>query len=117
MQDQSQLFYASILTVAETGAAIIGKAPNNFAQPGQSSRFALAAEIEDFLAETGMKPTPFGLAAARDDKLLWRIKNAPKGISLDKADRIRNFMAEMRQSSRKPDDDYACDREQEASAC
>ena len=60
------------------------------------SRYALAQEIRDFLEEFDLKPTPFGLAAAKDDKLLWRIENAPNGISLDKADRIRAFMSEFR---------------------
>lgn len=61
------------------------------------SRYQLAQEIKDFLEETGMKPTPFGMQAAGDDKVLWRIENAPNGISLDKADRIRDFMAKYRQ--------------------
>jgi hypothetical protein len=62
------------------------------AVPKASSRQQLAATIEDFLARTGMSPTPFGLMAARDDKLLWRIRNAKYGISMDKADRIYAFM-------------------------
>jgi hypothetical protein len=57
-----------------------------------SSRQRLAKKIRGFLARTGMSPTPFGLLAARDDKLLWRIENAKYGISLDKADRIYAFM-------------------------
>lgn len=65
--------------------------------PGPS-RMRLAQEIRQFLNETGMFPTPFGILAAKDDKLLWRIENAPKGISLDKADRIREFMAESRRT-------------------
>lgn len=60
------------------------------------SRYQLALEIRSFLDEFDMKPTPFGIAAAQDDKLLWRIENAPYGISLDKADRIRSFMAQYR---------------------
>lgn len=55
-------------------------------------RHRLIQDIEAFLEKTGMKPTPFGLSAARDDKLLWRIKNAPNGISLDKYDRVRVYM-------------------------
>ncbi len=39
-----------------------------------------------------MAATPFGLNAAGDDKLLWRIEHATHGISLDKADRIIRFM-------------------------
>src|SRR5262245_9010142 len=58
-----------------------------------SSRKQLAMEIRDFMARTGIRQTPFGLMAANDDKLLQRIENARYGISLDKADRIRAFMA------------------------
>ncbi len=65
--------------------------------PGPS-RVRLAKEIRQFLNETGMFPTPFGILAAKDDKLWWRIENAPKGISLDKADKIREFMAESRRT-------------------
>lgn len=60
------------------------------------SRYELAQEIRVFLDEFDMKPTPFGIAAAQDDKLLWRIENAPNGISLDKADRIRTYMTQHR---------------------
>lgn len=61
--------------------------------PGPS-RLALAKEIRDFLERTGWAPTPFGIAAAKDDKLLQRIECAPRGISMDKADKIRRFMAD-----------------------
>lgn len=61
-----------------------------------SLRETLAAEIEAFLAETKMQPTPFGVLAAKDDKLLWRIRNSPNGITLEKADRVRNFISTYR---------------------
>jgi hypothetical protein len=48
--------------------------------------------IRKFLERTGMSQTPFGLIAAGDDKLLWRIEHATHGISLDKADRIMDFI-------------------------
>jgi hypothetical protein len=68
------------------------------------SRYQLAQEIRDFLDEFDMKPTPFGMAAAKDDKLLWRIENAPNGISLDKSDRVRAYMAQYRENAKKDDD-------------
>lgn len=61
--------------------------------PGPS-RQHLARMIRDFLDRTGMKPTPFGLNSAGDDKLLWRIESAKHGISMDKADRIIRYMEE-----------------------
>ena len=112
--------------------------PKLFTAKGQSSRQKLATDIELFLQETQMSPTPFGLMAARDDKLLWRIKNAKYGISLDKADRIYVFMrtylklinsghaaeyaqeraktaaAEPLEIDRQPDDHQPLDREQKA---
>jgi hypothetical protein len=58
-----------------------------------------------------MKPTPFGTEAANDDKLLWRITHAPYGISLDKADRIRAYMARYRRMNpRRVHDHPSCNR-------
>lgn len=59
-----------------------------------------------------MYPTPFGIRAAKDDKLLWRIKHAPKGISLDKADRIYAFMSEWTEAN-DTDADHPGNRKQE----
>lgn len=65
--------------------------------PGPS-RIWLAKEIRAFLQETGMRPTPFGILAANDDKILQRLERSPKGITLDKADGIIEFMREARAS-------------------
>jgi len=63
------------------------------------SRDVLLQQVHDFLVITGQKPTPFGREAAKDDKLLYRIGDAPNGISQDKADRVRAFMAQHLQKS------------------
>lgn len=59
--------------------------------PGPS-RKRLAKVIRAFLKRTGMKPTPFGIHAANDDKLLQRIETAAYGISMDKADEVMKFI-------------------------
>lgn len=52
----------------------------------------LLSEIESFLEKTGMPPTTFGLEAVKDGHLV-RWLRAGKGITLDRADRIREFIA------------------------
>ena len=59
--------------------------------PGPS-RQALAQIIRNFLSRTGMSQTRFGIVAAQDDKILWRLEHAPRGISMDKADRIHAYI-------------------------
>jgi len=52
----------------------------------------LLSEIEGFLEKTGMPPTTFGLEAVKDGHLV-RWLRAGKGITLDRADKIREFIA------------------------
>lgn len=57
-------------------------------------RNVLFDQVVDFLRITGISPTRFGVEAALDEKILFRIGAAPNGISLDKADHVREYMAD-----------------------
>lgn len=48
-------------------------------------------EINAFLKKTGMLPTQFGILAVNDKTLMSRL-NAGKGLSLETAERVRDFM-------------------------
>ena len=52
----------------------------------------LLAEIEAFLAETGLSPTKFGLAAVNDGHLVANLRKGTS-VTLKTADRVRGYMA------------------------
>src|SRR5262245_3043908 len=54
---------------------------------------ALLAEIEAFLAETGLTPTKFGLAAVNDGHLVANLRKG-NSVTLKTADRVRAFIDE-----------------------
>lgn len=55
----------------------------------------LLAEIEAFLADTGMKPTRFGKLALNDGDFIRRMRNG-SGITVSTVDRVRAFIAAER---------------------
>ena len=52
---------------------------------------ALLAEIEAFLAQSGLTPTKFGLAAVNDGHLVANLRKG-NSVTLKTADRVRAFM-------------------------
>jgi phosphopantothenoylcysteine decarboxylase / phosphopantothenate---cysteine ligase len=52
---------------------------------------ALLAEIEAFLAESGLTPTKFGLSAVNDGHLVANLRHG-NSVTLKTADRVRSFM-------------------------
>jgi len=52
---------------------------------------ALLAEIEAFLAETGLRPTKFGLSSVNDGHLVANLRQG-NSVTLKTADRVRAFM-------------------------
>ncbi len=52
----------------------------------------LLAEIDGFLARSGMAETTFGAKAANNSKLVGRLRSGGS-VSLETAARIREFMA------------------------
>ena len=61
----------------------------------------LLAEIEDFLAETGMAATTFGQSAIRDWQLVERLRDGGD-VTTRKAEVIRAFMASPEARKIKP---------------
>jgi len=56
-----------------------------------NTREHLIFEIDAFLERTGMLPTTFGVLAAGERNFVQRLKDG-KSCTLDKYDRVRNFM-------------------------
>ena len=83
------LLYEDIVPVP-TQDALLADIESHLDRPGREILFE---QVVDFLRLTKMSPSLFGKLAASDDKILYRIGGAPNGISLDKADRVRSFMA------------------------
>ena len=54
---------------------------------------ALLTEIEAFLAEAGMSPTKFGLAAVNDGHLIKNLRGGAS-VTLKTADKVRAYMAQ-----------------------
>lgn len=65
-----------------------------------STRDELVREIEDFLDETGMTPTKFGVDATGDRALMITLRGG-RDVTLATADKIRTFMVEQRKLLRK----------------
>ncbi len=59
----------------------------------------LRAEIDCFLAETGMKKTVFGRAALNDGAFVKRLQDGG-GVTLATADRVRAFIKAERDKQR-----------------
>lgn len=55
----------------------------------------LIAEIDSFLAKTGMKPTAFGLATMGDGALVKQLKKN-RSLSLRNAEKVVHFMKSYR---------------------
>src|SRR5258705_7001418 len=56
---------------------------------------ALLTEIEGFLAESGVSPTKFGLAAVNDGHLIKNLRGGAS-VTLKTADKVRAYMAQQR---------------------
>jgi phosphopantothenoylcysteine decarboxylase/phosphopantothenate--cysteine ligase len=61
----------------------------------------LLAEIEAFLAETGMTATKFGLAAVNDGHLVAKLRKG-NSVTLRTADKVRNYIAQERDQQPTP---------------
>jgi len=57
----------------------------------------MLARVEGFLAKTGMKPTPFGQAAAREGGLVKSMRRG-RSLTLRKAQQILQFMDQYERS-------------------
>jgi len=66
----------------------------------------LLAEIEAFLAETGMKKTVFGRAALNDGAFVKRLQDGG-GVTLATVDRVRAYIAKQRELAVTPQQDKA----------
>ena len=55
----------------------------------------LLTEIEAFLAEFGVSPTKFGLAAVNDGHLIKNLRSGAS-VTLKTADKVRAYMAQQR---------------------
>ncbi len=60
-----------------------------------STTHALLTEIEGFLAEFGVSPTKFGLAAVNDGHLIKNLRGGAS-VTLKTADKVRAYMANQR---------------------
>src|SRR5438552_11148816 len=60
-----------------------------------STTHALLTEIEDFLAESGVSPTKFGLAAVNDGHLIKNLRGGAS-VTLKTADKVRAYMLAQR---------------------
>ena len=60
-----------------------------------STTHALLTEIEGFLAEFGVSPTKFGLAAVNDGHLVKNLRSGAS-VTLKTADKVRAYMANQR---------------------
>ena len=60
---------------------------------------ALLAEIEAFLADSGLTATKFGLAAVNDGHLVANLRRG-SSVTLKTADRVRAFMRERAGAAR-----------------
>jgi phosphopantothenoylcysteine decarboxylase / phosphopantothenate---cysteine ligase len=60
-----------------------------------SATLVLLTEIEGFLAEFGVSPTKFGLAAVNDGHLIKNLRGGTS-LTLKTADRVRAYMAQQR---------------------
>src|SRR2546423_15608199 len=60
-----------------------------------STTHALLTEIEGFLAESGVSPTKFGLAAVNDGHLIKNLRGGAS-VTLKTVDKVRAYMANQR---------------------
>jgi hypothetical protein len=54
----------------------------------------LRSDVEAFLARTGLKPTKLGRLAANDAHIVSRLRTG-LGITIRRADQLRDFMAKF----------------------
>lgn len=66
-----------------------------------STRDTLLAEIAEFRKRTGMPETRFGDLAVNDPALILKIKRG-RNVTIDMADRLREFMRSYRSKDGKP---------------
>ena len=50
-------------------------------------------KVETFLQESGMKPTPFGVAALKDPTFVWELRRG-RNVSLDVCNRVMEFISD-----------------------
>lgn len=60
-----------------------------------SSAEQFLADLEEFLVETGMDPTSFGLRAMNDPRFVFDVRKG-RQCSLRTVDRVRDFMSAHR---------------------
>lgn len=65
-----------------------------------NTRDQLLADIEDFLAQSGMSPSAFGRLAMKDPSFMSRFR-AGADVTLITAEKLRLFMRDFRKSRMK----------------
>ena len=65
-----------------------------------ATRKALLAEIEAFLARSGLTATKFGVAAVNDGHLVANLRKG-NSVTLKTVDRVRAYMAQEREQTRR----------------
>lgn len=66
-----------------------------------TTREELINDIDAFIQRTGMSAASFGLAVARDNKLVSRLRSG-RDILTGTADKIRDFMASYENKNNRP---------------
>lgn len=61
----------------------------------------LLTQVEQFLAETGMKPSRLGLDALGDGAVVFQLRDKRRSLTLKSAQRLLNFMARHRAEASK----------------
>lgn len=68
-------------------------------KPQSRSVKALIQAIDAFCAKHGMSDARFGELAMKDNRFVYRLRNNRRGVRIDTADRIRDFMRKHKRSS------------------
>jgi len=58
------------------------------------TRARLLAAIEDYLHRSGMSARTFGLAAVKDQNLVYHLRAGERDITLGKAEKVERYMLE-----------------------
>jgi len=86
---------ASLGAIVARDSDVLTDDPQRYTVHPKSLGQELLAEIEDFLVETGMAPSKFGLGAASDSHLVHRLRRG-LSVTLRTADKVRQYMRVMR---------------------
>lgn len=62
---------------------------------------SFAAEVEAFLASSGMLPTTFGKAAMGDPAFVWKLRRGRK-VGLETAIKVRAYIASAGRAEKRP---------------